>query len=205
MGLFSKLFGSKKDANNGIPALTKTAELLDEDLYWKIISESLRHSENQDDQEHSLIAQIQHLSPTEMIGFRLRTDMLLHETYTSEMWCAAYIINGGCSDDGFEYFRNWVISRGKDVFYKAKDNPDSLVSQVGDETGLYDFESFWYVALEAFSKSTGKELYDYVDNDKMPYGEGKYPEIEFNWKEEDPETMKAICPALFEKMWDKTE
>jgi len=25
---------------------------------------------------------------------------------------AAYIINGGCSDDGFEYFRRWLVLQG---------------------------------------------------------------------------------------------
>lgn len=35
-------------------------------------------------------------------------NRLLHEqmakSYIRELWAAAYIINGGCSDDGFDYF-----------------------------------------------------------------------------------------------------
>ena len=57
------------------------------------------------------------------------------------MWCAAYIMNGGCSDDSFEYFRLWVISRGKDVYQKAKANPDTLISQVAKEQDFYDFRN----------------------------------------------------------------
>jgi hypothetical protein len=180
--------------------LEKTAEMLNEDQYWRIIDLSLKKTKDQDEQEQFLIKEIGKLTPKEIIGFRLRTDKLLYDTYNSEMWCAGYIMNGGCSDDGFEYFRNWVISRGKDVYYNAKKNPDDLVTQVDEETEEYEFESFWYVALEAFTKKTGKVLYDYIDNDKFKTKEGNYPKIKFTWEEEKPETMKKICPKLYKKI-----
>ena len=203
MGLFDKLFGktdksgqtSKMEYDSN--QLTETAEMLNEETFWKIIDSSLRSSSNQDEQERNLISEIEKLSPKEMIGFRLRTDYLLYYTYNSEMWCAGYIMNGGCSDDSFEYFRCWVISRGKETYYNAKANPDYLVNEVVEGAEFYDFESFWYVALEAFKRKTGKDLYDYIDNDKFTTKEGSYPQFEFTWQEEDPESMKRICPKLF--------
>lgn len=52
-------------------------------------------------------------------------------------------MNGGCADDGFEYFRNWIISRGKDVYDQAKANPDTLISQKNNgEDDMFEFESF---------------------------------------------------------------
>lgn len=203
MGLFDKLFGKQesKPATFDTTSLTKTAELLDEDLYWSIIAKSLKNTTDQDGQEQYLIKEIATLTPKEMIGFRLRTDKLLHDTYNSEMWCAAYIMNGGCSDDGFEYFRNWLISRGKDVYYKAKNNPDSLISETSGGNDEYEFESFWYVALEAFQQKTGKDLYDYIDTDNLKTSEGNYPQFEFTWQEENPESMKTICPQLYHKLW----
>jgi len=200
MGVFSRLFG-QKNSNGSSENLSKTAEMLDEDLYWKIVQESLDNSNDQDEQEQFLIKQLQKLSYKEIIGFRLRTDKLLYDTYSSEMWCAGYIMNGGCSDDSFEYFRNWVISKGKTVYYDAKHNPDSLISQVDEELEFYDFESFWYVALEAFQQKTGKDLYDFIDDDNFKFKEGQYPQFDFTWEEENPESMKAICPKLFDKMW----
>ena len=182
--------------------LTKTAEMLDEDIFWEIVDKSLKSTVDQDGQEQFLIKEIGKLSPKEMIGFRLRTDKLLYDTYNSEMWCAGYIMNGGFSDDGFEYFRNWVISRGKETYYKAKQNPDNLIGEVAEED-FYEFESFWYVALEAFKQKTGKDLYDYIDNDNFKTKEGSYPQIEFTWEEENPESMKKICPKLYDKLWDK--
>lgn len=117
------------------------------------------------------------------------------------MWCAGYIMNGECSDDGFEYFRNWVISKGKDKYHEAKENPDSLISEYTTSDEFYEFEGFWYVALTAFKNKTGKELYDFIADD-FEFNEGNYPNFEFTWKEEEPETMKAICPKLFDKMWN---
>jgi Protein of unknown function (DUF4240) len=196
MGFLNKLFGG--DSSNN---LTKTSEMLDENLYWQIVQESLNNSETQDEQQEYLVTRLQKLNPKDIVGFRLRTDKFLYDTYNSEMWCAGYIMNGGCSDDSFEYFRNWVVSRGKDVYYKAKQNPDTLIEQVEEDAEFYDFEDFWYVALNAFKNKTGKDLYDFIDDDNFKFKEGHYPNFDFTWEEENPESMKAICPNLFDRMW----
>ncbi|MEM1122019.1 MAG: DUF4240 domain-containing protein, partial [Bacteroidota bacterium] len=155
-----------------ISNLGKISKMLDENKFWEIVAKSLKNSNNEDEQRAQLINEITKLSPQEMIGFRLRTDKLLYDTYNSEMWCAGYLMNGGCSDDGFEYFRCWVISRGKETFYEAKENPDILITEVVGDKYDYDFECFWYVALDAFKKRTGKELYDYIDYDNFKLREG---------------------------------
>lgn len=206
MGIFGNLFSKLKPTeeilnNNNNPDVKKTAEVLDEIIFWNIVEKSLKYS-NQQAKETFLINEIEKLTPKEIIGFRLQTDKLLFDTYNSKMWCAGYIMNRGCSDDGFEYFRNWVISRGKDVYYKAKENPDTLISQKDNgEDEMFDFESFWYVALEAFNKKTGKDLYDFIDYDNFNTREGNYPQFEFDWEEENPESMKKLCPNLFEHFW----
>jgi hypothetical protein len=206
MGIFEKLFG-KKD-NNPKPKsphpdiLIKTAEMLDEELFWKIVERSLK-AKGQSQQEKLLVTEIEKLSYMEMIGFSLRTDELLHDTYTSEMWCAGYILNGGCSDDGFEYFRNWVISRGKNVYYKAKSDPDSLISVVDENAEYYAFEGFSFGAHTAFKNKTGKNLYDYIDYDNFTQRKGKYPPLVFTWQEETPDSMRKICPRLFDNLWEK--
>ena len=76
-----------------------------------------------------------------------------------------------------------------------------MISEFVEGEEYYDFESFWYVALTAFENKTGKELYDYISED-FKTNEGNYPNFEFTWSDEKPETMKAICPKLFEKMWN---
>lgn len=206
MKVFDKFFGKKKvksEQKNFIDTadIKPTDKMLDEDQFWALVESSLSNSKNQEEQGSILIKELQKLSAEEMIGFRLRTDKLLYDTYNSEMWCAAYIMNGGCSDDSFEYFRCWLISRGKDTYQKAKKNPDSLIDEVVTGQDYYDFESFWYVAIEAFENNTGKDLYDFIDYDKFTTREGKYPDFAFTWEEDDPESMKAICPQLYKMLF----
>lgn len=197
MGFFDKLFGSK--ATEAVPE--KTSEMISEDQYWSMIKTSLQYND-QNKQLADLTAALKKLPLKEVIGFKLRTDKLLSDTYTSEMWCAGYVMMGGCSDDAFQYFRCTVISEGKDIYYAAMHDPDTLVVLEGKDTD-FDFESFWYVADEVFEARTGEELNDYIDEDTFLYGESNYPDIKFNWNQDDPESMKKICPKLFEKHWEE--
>ena len=69
MGILRNLF-SKTPSRGSAHDLTKTAEMMDEDLYWSIVAASLAHGDDQDAQEGFLITRLQQLSPKEMIGFR---------------------------------------------------------------------------------------------------------------------------------------
>ncbi|PRX03348.1 UNVERIFIED_ORG: uncharacterized protein DUF4240 [Actinomadura viridilutea] len=51
---------------------------------------------------------------------------LMADSYRTDPWAAAYHINGGCSDDGFDYFRGRLILQGRAVFERAVADPDSL-------------------------------------------------------------------------------
>jgi hypothetical protein len=178
-----------------------SSEMLDEDIFWSIIDLSLKENNSTEDQELFLIGEVEKLTPKEMIGFRLRTDKLLYDSYTSDLWCAAYIMEGGCSDDGFEYFRCWLISRGKDTFYKALDNPDSLIDLVREGQELYEFEGFWYIAINAFKNVTEKELYSYIDYNAFVTNDENYPLLNFTWNVDEPQSMKSVCPILYQKLW----
>lgn len=188
------IFRLFKKSNTNPPQ--KTNKMMEEDMFWQIIQDSLKgDNANQVEQEKYLVSVLKKMNPQEMIGFRLRTDQLLCDSYNDGLWCAGYLMSNGCSDDGFQYFRCWIISRGKDVYTNALRNPDSLICEVR-ENGLYDFESFWYVALEAFTQTTGLDLYEYISDD-FKMNENNYPEITFCWSEKEPETMKNMCPRLF--------
>ena len=162
-----------KQRKQELAELKPTAEMMNEDQFWAIVQKAVDEAGDDEDEYLEVVMhELSKLSLKEMVGFRLRTDKLLYDSYTSEMWCAGYLMNGGCSDDGFEYFRLWVISRGRKV-YEA--------------------------ALDAFEEATEADLYDYIDDDNFTTREGNYPNFEFNWDEEDPESMKKLCPRLFER------
>ncbi len=165
--------------------------MLNENVFWEIIDKSLKNSNDCDEQEIYLIKEISKLNKEDIIGFKLRLIELSNNIYTSHMWCAGYLMNGGCSDDAFEDFKNWVISKGKEVYYNAKNNPDTLEAIYNDDD-YYEFESLSYVANDAFEKVTGKNIYDYLPTNIQS-------DIEFDWEEDEPETMEVICPKIFEK------
>lgn len=181
--------------------MESTAAMMAEDRFWRLVQQSLEESGgDQECQANVLIGKLEKLDPAEIVSFRLRTDKLLYDTYTSKMWCAGYIMNGGCSDDMFEYFRLWVISLGREVFENAKADPDSLANIDEDELMGQDFgfESFWYTANTAFEKKTGKDLYEYISDD-FTFREGSYLAMEFDWEEDNPDSMRALCPKLFQR------
>lgn len=195
----------EKQRQQELAELKPTAEMMDEEQFWAIVQTAVDEAGDDEDEYLEVVKrELSKLSLKEMIGFRLRTDKLLYDSYTSEMWCAGYLMNGGCSDDGFEYFRLWVISRGRKAYEAAMANPDNLIDYIGDdaEMDFFEFELFLYVALEAFEEAVDADLYDYIDYDNFKTREGNYPNFEFNWEEDEPESMQKLCPRLFEKFWE---
>ncbi|CAN5578038.1 hypothetical protein BH10BAC3_BH10BAC3_13550 [soil metagenome] len=79
--------------------------------------------------------------------------------------------------------------------------PDRLINELNDEIEAYEFESFLYVANDAFKEKTGKEIDDFIDDENLKLNEGQKV-IEYTWEEENPETLIAICPRLFEANWN---
>ena len=182
----------------------KITEAMAEDEFWGIIHDSIENSEDSDGQLEFIRQHLAELPLESVVAFRLRTDALLFDSYRQDLWCAAYLAQGGCSDDGFEYFRLWLISRGKKAFYSVLENPDVLADFVPpDDEPLLDFEELWYVANGVFEERTEKDLDDFVDRERFTKDELHYPPIEFTWSDEKPETMKAICPRLYEEYWEK--
>ncbi len=80
---------------------------------------------------------------------------MMARSYHRELWGAAYIINGGCSDDGFEYFRGWLILQGEKSFEDALKDPESLVEIAKCDV---ENEDILGLAVEAYLQQTGKEF-----------------------------------------------
>ena len=66
------------------------------------------------------------------------------------------MIHGGCSDDGFEYFRRWLVSRGRDIYAAALANPDSLANVDLSSRSFWEFEEIYYVAVAIFKEKGGE-------------------------------------------------
>jgi hypothetical protein len=102
--------------------------------------------------------QLRELQPIEITNFLRLFNQLMDDAYRWDLWGAAYLINGGCSDDGFAYFRSWLISRGQTVYAAALKSPDSLVGLVDPELDDYEFEDLWGIAQTVYEERTGEEM-----------------------------------------------
>src|SRR5262249_35439876 len=99
------------------------------------------------------------LSEDELHGFDRVFWELMDESYRADLWGAAYIIKGGCSDDGFDYFRAWLIMQGQQIYIQALKNPDSLAPRArrGQESGdEFEFEDVLSIANAVYEARTGR-------------------------------------------------
>jgi len=132
------------------------AAFMDENRFWSLLDASLLGQPSQDGQEAKLADALRTLRADEIVAFEGLFARQLQKSYSWDLWGAAYIIHGGASDDGFEYFRRWLISRGRTVFESAVRDPDSLATLIpATQRDPVEFESFSYVAADVWKSKTG--------------------------------------------------
>ena len=60
----------------------------------------------------------------------------MNESYRWDLWSAAYLANGGCSGDGFDYFRGWLIGQGRTAYETVLADPDALAVRGPGAAGI---------------------------------------------------------------------
>jgi hypothetical protein len=90
---------------------------------------------------------------------------LLNKT---KLWAAAHVINGKCSDDKFDYFRNWLISQGKDVVLMALRDPESLTNLETCVRGV-GYEELSYIPQRAYNLKFGTSGPDQYSDEYMKF------------------------------------
>jgi hypothetical protein len=115
------------------------------DQFWNIVDKIHRASGGDMDKKCELLeAELRSLPLEEVRSFHRHFDECEDRAYIWELWAAAYIIGGGCSDDAFSDFRATLISMGRQTFERALADPQSLADMDYDaETAHY--EGYQYV------------------------------------------------------------
>lgn len=169
------------------PALT-------EDEFWALINE-VNSAANGDPEakEKALEARLRALEPEAVLAFGEHFDAKFDQAYTWPLWAAAYIIEGGCSDDGFMDFRSCVVFLGRDAYEAALEAPDSLAAQDDDVLEDLFYEGLQYAHSTVYEEKAGKSRPRRTNAPQEPPGE--------NWDEDDEEQLKQLCPRLFERFW----
>jgi hypothetical protein len=168
---------------------------LDKKQFWSIIEKSSKpEGSGQDAQVAGLRGALEELTPDEIVGFQRCFDGCLVGAYHWDLWGAAYIIGGGCSDDGFMDFRSWLVSKGEAVYNAALKDPETLAEAVVDSDDDCQFEEFQYVASQVWERKTRKDL------SRFPTMESEHPESPEGeeWSEEGDDLERR-----FPKLWKR--
>lgn len=165
-----------------------TNQLMDEDEFWKLIDKSrVEANNNYQTQITSLKTILLILEQSDIVKFDNTFTALLAASYDYKLWGASFVINGGCSDDCFDYFRQYLIGHGKEKFYKTFKEPESCASWIKSEEED-NWEGLQYPAMEAYKQKTGKEI-------PKTY----QPKFELKGKPFDEETVMRQYPKLAKK------
>jgi hypothetical protein len=148
---------------------------MDESTFWSVMEWAAEGGGG--DRETMLFlltTALAELEPGEIEGFKSRMTELVSRADRWNLWGAAYIMNGGdCSQDGFLYFRAWLLAQGRETFEVAIRDPDALAARrlLYVENGEHGFELLMYAPLKAYEKRTGEPLEFDTNGTEDPQGE----------------------------------
>lgn len=177
---------------------------MNEDQFWQIIQTAKRAASDDDQQLELIATALQALEPDDLLEFQRIFNRLHKSSYRADLWGAAYIINGGSSDDGFDYFRGWLIAQGREVFTAALEQPDSLDALFKGETEadfLCELEGMLTVAEQLWMEKTG------LDDEDMDEAVGKsiielLKHSDFSaWCDENGHADDVKCKAVYPRLW----
>lgn len=166
--------------------------------FWKIIDETREAANNNARKQSDILTEeLLKLPKEEIISFDHIFHNLKDKAYIGNLWDAATILMDGCSDSGFEEFREWLVGRGKLAYENALKDPETLVNVL--EASEVIFPTLLGPAMEAYEKVTGKD---------MPPNPRERPELQgiptVNLDKEDAKLLAEISaqfPKLTAKFW----
>lgn len=163
---------------------------MNQDQFWDVIAKACQGDIRQaEDWDRKLQAALMQFEPAEIIEWDHIFDRFAARAYTIDLWGAAYTINGGASDDGFYYFRCWLIGMGRDVYEAALANPDSLADVV--EPAIDAEAEIYAAAHQAWMAVTGRPDTDpYPARNEQAELQGK------DWNFGDHEEVRRRLPRL---------
>lgn len=170
---------------------------LPEDVFW-CLTQTARNSSG-----NSLVVQIESLenllsdlSGDTIKAFELTFREILMKSYHYNIMAACKIVNGWVTDDSFLYFRCVLVALGKEDYYEAIRNPDSLAFKLTEGA---DGEALLYASDNAFTSKFGEtniELpRDYACK-VINYDNGLHEVLGEDWHEKD---LPRMCPTLWEE------
>lgn len=125
--------------------------------FWQLIDDARANAANVNDTAAALVTQLAGMDVRDIMRWQHICNTCIGLSYKQDLWAVADAITGGCTDDGFEYFRGGLLARGRDVFVQALNTPESLKNMdIGPE--LLQGERILLAGWQAFAQKAGLNL-----------------------------------------------
>jgi hypothetical protein len=165
---------------------------VDDKRFWDLIAVGCPHDALPRDWHGKLRAELRKLDLDELSRYDHHFDELTEAADRRDLWSIADLVNGGASDDGFYYFRCWLVGMGKQVYEAALTDPDSLADALADFP--YTAESSIYSAARWAWRDRGGADEEF---DRAYQALGKLPRREES--DEDEEEIDFYDPEAQER------
>jgi hypothetical protein len=134
------------------------------DGFWDVI-EVARSSAGENMPFHEVLTDaLTMLTEQEILDYQEMFDEAHTGLYRWDVWAAAYLIGGGCSDDSFIDFRAGLIAQGREWCQKTLESPDGLAAHpavASPDRQPWDnplfYEQVSYAAPDAFERVSGDD------------------------------------------------
>ena len=135
---------------------------MDEQEFWSIVDYTHLQSAGDVETQIGLLRErLDPLSSDDLLRFDAQLTRASQDVYDWQMWGAAYVLLGGCSDDNFTDFRTWLIFRGRERYEAVRRDPDALADiAVKDDEEIGLAEELGAVADDVYERKTGRELFE---------------------------------------------
>jgi hypothetical protein len=176
---------------------------MDTDDFWNLIEAVPAPAHNGKPFHEALADQLAACTEQEIVDYHDKFEEMHQALCRLDVWAAAYLIGGGCSDDSFMDFRAGLIAQGRDWYQKVAESPDSLAGHPAVATAArrpWDnplfYEEVNYAASHAFERVSGDDhaFWDALDarakRDRTPVDMGE--DFDFD----DEQEMRRRLPRL---------
>lgn len=166
-----------------------------EEQFWQLVSATDLHADS-DTLATELTDKLTPLTDEELAAFDKHFNLRMRDSYTWDLWGAAFVISGCNSEYAFAEFRCWLISRGQEAYYNSLKKPDTIAClYIGqDKEGYADpyLDEYDLIAGQIFEGRHEGELPYVLSGQNQPQGK--------RFKDK-TKVLKASYPKLFELYW----
>lgn len=166
---------------------------MNHDQFWEVIQTACRSDRRSTEQWSQRLTEVLGRYPAdEIIEWNHIFDRFVARAYTTDLIAACCLMNTGAGDDGFYYFRCWLVGMGREIYSAAIVDADRLANvALPFSTGIDAEAEIYGAAHQAWMQVSGQS-----DTAEYPARNEAAQLIGEDWDIDDPEMVRARLPRL---------